>query len=61
LGTSKGLALRAKYSLSKRTFLYAGAISTENFDKVAAAARTNFPGSTIGRTSYYQLGVNHAF
>lgn len=61
LGTSKGLAVRAKYLLSKRTFLYAGAISTQNFDKVAAAARTNFPGSTIGRTSYYQLGVNHAF
>ncbi|MES2944805.1 MAG: porin [Pseudomonadota bacterium] len=61
LGTSKGLGLRAKYALSKRTFLYAGAISTQNFDKVAAAARASFPGSKIGRTSNYQLGINHNF
>lgn len=61
LGASHGLALRLKYPLSKRTFLYAGAIRTENFDKLAASIVARFPGSSIGSTSNYQLGLNHNF
>jgi predicted porin len=58
LGKSAGFGVQALYSLSKRTTLYAGALSTKAYDKLAAAQAA---GSTIERTQTYAVGVRHTF
>ena len=61
LGNSSGFGLQALYALSKRTTLYAGGVSTKNYDNVATAATQLFPTSNIGRFTVYALGVRHTF
>jgi len=61
LGKSTGYGIQALYSLSKRTTLYAGALSTKAYDKLAAATVTALPGSNIGRTTSYAAGIRHTF
>lgn len=58
LGKSTGFGIQALYSLSKRTTLYAGGLSTKAYDKLAAAQAA---GSSIGRTTTYAAGVRHTF
>jgi len=61
LGKSTGAGIQALYSLSKRTTLYAGALSTKQYDRLASAiVRTN-PGSSVGRVTTYAAGVRHTF
>lgn len=60
-GTSTGLGIQALYSLSKRTTLYAGAQSTKNYDKLANVVTLINPGSSIGKTQTYGVGVRHRF
>ena len=61
LGKSTGFGVQALYSLSKRTTLYAGALSTKAYDKLAAATLVAFPTSNVGRTETYALGIRHTF
>lgn len=61
LGSSTGWGVQALYSLSKRTTLYAGALSTKAYDKLATATNTAFPTSNIGRTTTYAAGIRHTF
>ncbi|CAN7598292.1 porin [Polaromonas sp. LjRoot131] len=61
LGKASGFGLQATYALSKRTTLYAGGVSTKNYDKVAAAARVIAPSSNIARTAIYAVGIRHNF
>jgi predicted porin len=61
LGKSSGFGLQALYSLSKRTTLYAGGVSTKNYDKVAAAAMAQAPLSNIKRSTTYGVGIRHTF
>lgn len=61
LGKSTGVGIQALYSLSKRTTLYAGGLSTKAYDKLADAVLVALPGSTIGRTTTYAAGVRHTF
>lgn len=61
LGKSTGYGVQALYSLSKRTTLYAGALSTKAYDKLAASIQTAFPTSNIGRTTTYAAGIRHTF
>ncbi len=61
LGKSTGFGVQALYSLSKRTTLYAGALSTKAYDTLTTAALAGFPGSDIGRTTTYAAGMRHTF
>ncbi len=66
LGKSTGYGVQALYSLSKRTTLYAGALSTKAYDKLATAVNDGTFGttaglSTIGRTTTYAAGIRHTF
>jgi predicted porin len=61
LGKSTGFGVQALYSLSKRTTLYAGAVSIKAYDKLAAATLVAFPTSNVGRTETYALGIRHTF
>ncbi len=72
LGTSTGLGLQATYNLSKRTNLYAGAVSTKTFDRLTNAINGGVPGavnalgfiggaSNSGRLTIYGVGVRHRF
>ena len=58
LGKSTGFGVQALYSLSKRTTLYAGALSTKNYDNLLAAAPV---GSSTGRTTTFATGIRHTF
>jgi len=61
LGKSTGFGVQALYSLSKRTTLYAGALSTKAYDTLTTATLANLPGSNIGRTTTYAAGIRHRF
>ena len=61
LGKSTGAGIQALYSLSKRTTLYAGALSTKQFDRLANATVLANPGSSVGRVTTYAAGVRHTF
>jgi len=66
LGKSTGYGVQALYSLSKRTTLYAGALSTKAYDKLAEAVNNGTLGfaagtSSIGRTTTYAAGLRHTF
>ena len=72
LGTSTGLGLQATYTLSKRTNLYAGAVSTKTFDRLTNAINDGVPGavnalgfvggaSNSGRLTIYGVGIRHRF
>ena len=61
LGKSTGFGVQALYSLSKRTTLYAGALSTKAYDTLTTAALAGLPGSNIGRTTTYAAGMRHTF
>ena len=72
LGTSTGLGVQATYTLSKRTNLYAGAVSTKTFDRLTNAVNGGVPGavnalgfvggaSNPGRLTIYGVGVRHRF
>ena len=61
LGKSTGYGIQALYSLSKRTTLYAGALSTKAYDKLAASTVAGYAGSSIGRTTTYAAGLRHTF
>ncbi|MGH6637678.1 MAG: porin, partial [Polaromonas sp.] len=61
LGKSTGFGVQALYALSKRTTLYAGAASTKNYDKLAAATVVLAPTSNIARTTTYAAGLRHTF
>ena len=61
LGTSTGFGVQALYTLSKRTTLYAGGLSTKAYDKLADAVTVALPGSSIGRTTTYATGIRHTF
>ncbi|MDB5890120.1 MAG: porin [Polaromonas sp.] len=61
LGKSTGAGIQALYSLSKRTTLYAGALSTKQYDRLARAVVTAAPGSNVGRVTTYAAGVRHTF
>ena len=61
LGKSTGVGVQALYSLSKRTTLYAGVLSTKSYDRVASNAALAFPGSNIGRVQTVATGVRHTF
>jgi predicted porin len=66
LGKSTGYGVQALYSLSKRTTLYAGALSTKAYDKLAEAVNNGSLGftagaSSIGRTTSYGAGIRHTF
>lgn len=59
LGSSTGFGVQALYSLSKRTTLYAGALSTKNYENVINRANTS--GFSTGRTTTYAAGIRHTF
>ncbi|HEY3045921.1 MAG TPA: porin [Polaromonas sp.] len=61
LGKSTGFGVQALYSLSKRTTLYAGALSTKAYDTLTTATLAGLPGSNIGRTTTYAAGIRHRF
>ncbi|MBH1957756.1 MAG: porin [Burkholderiales bacterium] len=61
LGKSSGFGIQALYSLSKRTTLYAGGVSTKAYDKAVAAFLAASPTSSIGRTTTYAAGIRHTF
>ncbi|CAN7582311.1 porin [Polaromonas sp. LjRoot131] len=61
LGSSTGWGIQALYSLSKRTTLYTGAVSTKNYDNVAANTMVIAPTSNITRTTTYAAGIRHTF
>lgn len=64
LGKSTGFGVQALYSLSKRTTLYAGALSTKAYDNLSDDIKAT-PGtlstSNIGRTTTYAAGIRHTF
>jgi predicted porin len=60
LGKSTGYGVQALYSLSKRTTLYAGALSTKAYDNLAARAVALYGGS-VSRTTTYAAGIRHTF
>lgn len=67
LGKSTGYGVQALYSLSKRTTLYAGALSTKAFDTLASQINNGTlvgfaaGASSIGRTTTYAAGIRHTF
>lgn len=61
LGKSTGFGVQALYSLSKRTTLYAGALSTKAYDDLADGVKFVSPTSNIGRTTTYAAGIRHTF
>jgi len=61
LGSSTGWGVQALYSLSKRTTLYTGAVSTKNYSNVAANTMVLAPTSSINRTTTYAAGIRHTF
>ena len=61
LGSSTGWGVQALYSLSKRTTLYTGAVSTKNYSNVAANTMVIAPTSSITRTTTYAAGIRHTF
>jgi predicted porin len=65
LGKSTGYGVQALYSLSKRTTLYAGALSTKAYDKLLLQCNLYNslapPASSIGRTTTYAAGIRHTF
>ena len=61
LGSSTGWGIQALYSLSKRTTLYTGAVSTKNYSNVAANTMVLAPTSSINRTTTYAAGIRHTF
>jgi predicted porin len=61
LGTSSGFGVQALYSLSKRTTLYVGAVSTKNYSNVISNTNALAPTSNITRTSTYAAGIRHTF
>lgn len=61
LGKSTGFGVQALYSLSKRTTLYAGALSTKAYGDLADAIKVVYPTSNIGRTTTYAAGLRHTF
>jgi predicted porin len=61
LGSSTGWGLQALYSLSKRTTLYTGAVSTKNYSNVASNTMIIAPTSSITRTTTYAAGIRHTF
>jgi predicted porin len=61
LGTSSGFGVQALYSLSKRTTLYVGAVSTKNYSNVISNTNALAPTSSITRTSTYAAGIRHTF
>jgi predicted porin len=61
LGSSTGWGIQALYSLSKRTTLYTGAVSTKNYENVAANTMLIAPTSNITRTTTYAAGIRHTF
>ncbi|MEP7357724.1 MAG: porin, partial [Anaerolineales bacterium] len=65
LGSSTGWGVQALYSLSKRTTLYTGAVSTKNYSNVIANsnALATAAGATngISRTTTYAAGIRHTF
>ena len=72
LGQSSGLGVQAIYALSKRTNLYAGAVSAKTFDRLTSAINGGAPGVTnalgftggasdTGRLQIYGVGLRHRF
>lgn len=61
LGKSTGFGVQALYALSKRTTLYAGAVSTSAYDKLADAVKLAASTSDIQRNTTYAAGVRHTF
>jgi len=61
LGKSTGVGIQALYSLSKRTTLYAGALNTKQYDRLARAIVNTNPGSNVSRVNTYAAGVRHTF
>lgn len=65
LGRARGYGIQALYSLSKRTTLYVGGVSTRNYDNVIANsnALATAAGVTnnITRTTTYAAGIRHTF
>ncbi|ABE42703.1 porin [Polaromonas sp. JS666] len=61
LGKSTGFGVQALYSLSKRTTLYAGALSTKAYSDLADETKLVYPTSNIGRTTTYAAGIRHTF
>jgi predicted porin len=61
LGSSTGWGVQALYSLSKRTTLYTGAVSTKNYSNVASNTMFLAPTSSIARTTTYAAGIRHTF
>lgn len=61
LGSSTGWGVQALYSLSKRTTLYAGALSTKAYDNLARQVIVAAPTSNVGRTTTYAAGIRHTF
>jgi len=62
LGSSTGWGVQALYSLSKRTTLYVGGVSTKNYDNVANSTNTlSANTSNITRTTTYAAGIRHTF
>jgi len=65
LGSSTGWGVQALYSLSKRTTLYTGAVSTKNYSNVIANSNSlaTLGGTTnsINRTTTYAAGIRHTF
>jgi predicted porin len=61
LGKSTGFGVQALYALSKRTTLYAGAVSTAAYAKLADAVNANVVGSDVQRNKTYAAGVRHSF
>jgi predicted porin len=61
LGKSRGFGVQALYALSKRTTLYAGAVSTSPYDKLADAVRVLAPASDIRNIRIYAAGIRHTF
>lgn len=61
LGKSTGFGVQALYSLSKRTTLYAGALSTKAYGDLSDEIKLVYPTSNIGRTTTYAAGLRHTF
>ncbi|UUZ72753.1 porin [Polaromonas sp. P1(28)-8] len=61
LGKSTGFGVQALYSLSKRTTLYAGALSTKAYNDLSDEIKLVYPTSNIGRTTTYAAGIRHTF
>jgi len=61
LGKSTGFGVQALYSLSKRTTLYAGALSTKAYNDLADGVKFVSPTSNIGKTTTYAAGLRHTF